>query len=145
MIVLYSLLSLLVRVAGYLVKWRANTLAGKYARVTRECLVLVRDPVYKEGNSSRAEPYAHAKRQYLLGVLAQKKEKLEAKHYAWQERSDKLAAWARALDVWQGRKLPYLCGALDVVAGVLLLDYYEVSDFHRVRQLVEFMLSRLTS
>lgn len=143
MIVLYSLLLFVLRVTGYVVKQRANVLARKYARVTRECLGLVRDPLYKEGNSGRTDPYQTAKRQYLLGVLAQKKERLEAKHYAWRERADKFAARIRALENWKGRKLPYVCGVLDVIVSVMLLDYYEVGEFHRARQLLDLLLTRV--
>jgi hypothetical protein len=110
MIFLYTTLVVLVGMAHFLIKRRTAALEKKYAHVAKEADTLLRQPNLREGNSSRADPYQAAKRQYQLGLLVQKRDRVEAKYTAWQgvaERTGKLVA---GLKNWKGRKLPYTFG-----------------------------------
>jgi hypothetical protein len=104
----------------------------------------LREPLPREGNSGRTDPYQTAKRNYQLGALAQKKEALEAKHYAWQARAEKVGRWVKAVRAWRGRKLPYVFGALDVFTALCVLEYVGLGDRfspHHVVQAVRTWLS----
>ena len=49
---------------------------------------MLRNPFLREGNSNRSDPCTAAKRQYLLGVLVQERDRLENKHDRWQALSE---------------------------------------------------------
>jgi hypothetical protein len=144
MVVLYTSLLLLLTGASVLTRRRAASLQKKYTAVLKEANTLLREPP-REGNSNRADPYQNAKRTYVLGALAQKKDRLEAKHYAWQVRADRFGRWARAVRAWKGRKLPYVFGALDSVAALCALEYFGLGQYTNPRHLVQLVTSWLTS
>jgi hypothetical protein len=137
MIFLYTLVLIALGAIKFLIDRRAGLLAWRYSRLARTVDQLVREPVFKDGNSSRFNPCQAARRQYLLGYMVQKKERLEAKHYAWQNRSDKLARALNRLRGWKGKKLPYTLGAVDVWLFLYLVDYLDVDGCIRVRQTLE--------
>ena len=98
--VLLHLLSGVQKVLAY----RASRLERKFARLAREVYDLCRDPLFKEGNTNRLAPLQAAKRQYLLGALVQKKDRLEALHDRWALRAEKVQRAAMRLSCWQGRR-----------------------------------------
>src|SRR5437763_16726388 len=107
MIFLYTSLLLLLGAAKLVVGYRATSLARKHAKAARAADQYLRAPLFKEGNSSRSDPGQAAKRQVLLGLLVQKRDRLEDKHYAWQVIADKLGRTAHRIRAWRGKKLPY--------------------------------------
>jgi hypothetical protein len=131
MIVLYTLLLFLLGSARLLVSWRARSLARKYSRVTGEATNLAHEPVYRPGNSNRTDPFLTAKRQYRLALLAESRDRLEARHYAWQRLADRLGGALRRVRSWKGRKLPYTCGAVDVGVVMYLIDRFGPYDYAR--------------
>jgi hypothetical protein len=143
MIFLYTFVLLLLTAVKFIFQRRAAYLAGRYSRATLDVEKLLQEPLYKEGNSSRVNQAKAAQRQYVLGHLVQKKERLEARHYFWQNLSDKLA---RALDKvrnWKGKKLPYTLGALDVWLLLYLLDQFGVADYVSPRNVFQLIFSWL--
>jgi len=141
MIFLYTALLLLLGVGSFLIKRRVAALEKKYTRVARETEELVRQPAYKDGNSNRHDPYLTAKRQYLLGLLAQKRDRMETRYAAWQEFADKFSRFSQRVRSWKGRLLPYTLGGLDVALVLGLIDYLGAGEYLNARTLVHTVVS----
>jgi hypothetical protein len=124
MILLYTLVLFVLGATKALLAWRAAALARKYGRVTASVERLTREAVLKDGNGSRHDVCRTAKRYFELGRQVQKKERLEARHFAWQTWNE------RVLDVW---------------LLLYLIDYFGVGDYlsaHRVLDTVTAWLQR---
>ena len=140
MIFLYTLVLLLLGSAYFLCKRRVASLEKKYTRVAKEADALVRHPAYRETNGNRADPYQAAKRQYQLALLAQKRDRVEARYTAAQtfrERFDKLVARVRG---WKGKVVPYAFGALDVGLVLVALDYLSGTHYVNTREIAQAVL-----
>jgi len=144
MIILYTSLLVLLMGARFLVRRRAAGLERKYAAVLKQANALLREPLPREGNSARTDPYQTAKRNYQLGALAQKKEALEARHYAWQARAEKVGRWVKAVRAWRGRKLPYVLGGIDAFSALCVLEYLGLGDRLSPRHLVQLVTTWLS-
>jgi hypothetical protein len=141
MIFLYSAVLLVLGAARFLVKRQAAALERKYSRAAAQTEELMRQPTVKEGNSSRPDPCQSAKRQYLLGQLVQKRDRVESRYTRWQERADRLDRWLKAVRGWKGRKLPYTCGVLDVAMALLLADWLGAGQYLNARALFDWARS----
>ena len=145
MIFLYTLVLLLLGSAYFLCKRRVASLEKKYTRVAKEADALVRQPSYREGNSGRlADPYVAAKRQYQLGQLAAKRDRVEARYASWQDFTDRFGKFLGRVRNWKGRKLPYSFGVLDVAGALALIDYFGAGQYVNARALVQAVTSLLT-
>jgi len=144
MIFLYTALLLLVGVAHFLMKRRVAALEKKYSRVIKEADDLLRQSSHREGNSNRQDPYQSAKRQYQLAMLAQKRDRLEARFSTSHSRAERLGKFRQRLRAWKGRKLPYTFGALDVATTLALIDYFGAGQYLNARHLVETVASLFT-
>ncbi len=142
MILLYTTLVALLVVTRWLVRRRVATLEKRYARAAAEADKVLKAP-HKQGANGKPDPVAEAKRQYLLGQLAQKRDAVEARYASWQARSERLNRWVAAVRGWQGRKLPYTLGVLDVVGLLALVDALGVGEHVSARALVNLGLSLL--
>jgi hypothetical protein len=137
MIFLYAWLLLFLGAVKLLIDRRAGRLERKYARTARAADDLLREPLFKGGNTRNPDPAQAAKRQYLVGQLVQKRDRLEARWHAWQagaERLRRAVAWVRG---WKGRLVPYALGAVDVVAVLALADYLGAGESVNVHRLVQ--------
>ena len=140
MIFLYTFLLILLAAVKFLCQRRARYLAWRYSRATLCVEKLLHEPQFREGNSSKVINQAKAaQRQYLLGLLVQKKERLAAKHFVWQNLCDKLGRAIDRLRHWKGKKLPCTLGALDVWLFLYLIDYFGVSAYVSPRHLVQLV------
>lgn len=137
MIFLYTTLLVFLGVLKFLATRRARSLERKYVKVASTAGKLVRDGSLREGNSSRADPCLHARRQYELGQLVQKRERLEVKHNTWQARSERLGRVVRAMQNWRGRKLPYTFGVLDVATTLYAIDALGFEQYASAKALVQ--------
>jgi hypothetical protein len=142
MIFLYTALLLLLGVARYWSKYRAASLERKYVRVAREADGLLKT---SRGGTNYGDPVQAAKRQYLLGCLAQKRDRVEAKYTAWQAKSDRLGKWFQAVRNWKGQKLPYTFGILDLYGALYLIDYLGASTYANPRYLFQVVASLFTN
>jgi hypothetical protein len=140
MILLYTALLLLLGVIGFLLRRRVASLEQRFSRASDEADRFVRGPT-KEGSSGRPDPYQVAKRQYLLGVLVQKCERLEAKHDAWLRWSERVGKVTGRMRSWKGKKLPYTFGVLDVSGALYLIDYFGVGHYVSAQRLTELVSS----
>jgi hypothetical protein len=144
MIFLYTSLVVVFAVAGFLIRRRVAGLEKKYTRLAGSADELLRTPLYRKGNSSLPDPYLSAKRQYQLGLLAQRRDRIEGKYAAWQTFSEKFDRFVKRFRGWQGRKLPYTCGVLDVAATLYIIDYLGFGQVVNARALVDLVSSWFT-
>ena len=144
MILLYSALILVLGLAKFVIGRRVKSLEKKYARMAREVDALVKQSSFKPGNGCRIDPSETAKRQYQIGLHAQKRDRVEAKYVAWQRSADRFGRWVGNLRSWKGKTLPYTFGAVDVVFILGAIDYLGFGRYVSVRALVELITSRLT-
>jgi hypothetical protein len=145
MIFLYTLVLLLLGSAYFLCKRRVASLEKKYTRVAKEADALVRQPNYREGNSGRlSDPCAAAKRQFQLGQLAAKRDRVEAHYAAWQDFTDRFGKFLGRARNWKGRKLPYTFGVLDFAGALALIDYLGAGQYVNARALLQAVTSLLT-
>lgn len=143
MIFLYSAFVLLLGTVAGLARRRAAALEAKYTRTVRQAEQLLRQATLKEGNSNRNDPYLAAKRQYVLGQVAQKRDRIEARYSSWQQFSEKLDRLVRRVRGWKGLKLPYTFGVLDVASVLWLVDYLGFGQYVNARYILEFLRSHL--
>lgn len=141
MVLVYTLLIVLLVAARYVIGRRVAALERKYTRVARQTDELIRQPSAKPGNSSKPDPYATARAAYLLGQAVEKRERVEAKYIAWQKTADVFNAFVATVRGWQGRKLPYVVGVLDVLLALTALDYLGYREQLSAQALVEFLTS----
>jgi hypothetical protein len=145
MLLLYTLLLLVFGVAKFLVARRVASLEKRFSRVARQTDKLVRETPFRDGNSARADPFQVAKRQYQLGLLAQKRERLEEKHASWQRFAKKFGNFVDGVRNWKGKKLPYTFGVLDVMLVLGLIDYLALGEYARPTYLVESVMSWIST
>jgi hypothetical protein len=141
MIFFYSAFVFMLRIAGFIARRRAAGLEAKYTRIARQADQLLRQGNVKEGNSNRHDPYLAAKRQYVLGQIAQKRDRVEARYTAWQQLSDKLNRFADRVRAWKGLKLPYTFGALDVASVLWLIDRLGAGNYIGINRVFELIRS----
>src|SRR5262249_23754650 len=78
---------------------------------------------------ARVDAAEMATRQFWLGQLVQKRDRLEDKHASWLAFADKFNGFVNRLREWKGRKLPYTMGVLDVSGALYLIDYFGVGQY----------------
>jgi hypothetical protein len=105
---------------------------------------MLRQPDYKPGNSNKLDPCISAKRTLLLGQLVADRDRVEAKHFAWQRWADRMTGWFTAVREWQGKKLPYTLGAVDVWMLMHLIDYLGVGAIVNTTNAIETFASLFT-
>jgi hypothetical protein len=145
MLMVFHVVLLLLSGVKFLFVRRATGLERKYARLAKEVNATLRDALFKEGNSTRHDPCLAAKRQYRLGSLVEKKDRLEAKHYRWAHRVERLSRLIERLRGWKGRLVPYAVGAIDVVTTACTIDYCSQGDLVLLRHLVDLVTAKFTS
>jgi hypothetical protein len=145
MMLLFHVVLLLLNGVKYLFTRREKALERKYARLAREVAALLRELPVKEGNSTRIDPYQSAKRQYLLGVLVERKDRLEEKHHRWALRVERLSKMVRYLRSWKGRVVPYALGAIDLLTTMCTLDYFSQGDFVVLRHLIDLVTAKFSA
>jgi hypothetical protein len=111
MIALYTLVLAALRMVAFVVRRRAKALERTFSQ-----------PLPRQGNHGRADPYLAARQQFELGRLVCQRDRLEAKHFAWQLRQERVARLVSAVRDWKGRKLPYVAGVLDVALILFLVE-----------------------
>jgi hypothetical protein len=145
MIFLYSLLLILLSGVKFVVQRRAAGLGRAYSRIAEAVQKRLRDTVAKQMSSSKPDICQLAKVQFELGAMVARRDRLEAKHFAWQSWAESLARWTNTLSTWKGKKLPYTLGAVDLWLALSAIDALGVGEFvsaHRVYDLVFALLAQ---
>lgn len=141
MFVFYTLLRILLATAQFLFGRKVAALERKFTAIARRTDELSHEPRVRPGNSNKPDPYAVARQAYLLGQAVERRERVEARYIAWQKWTDRFAGLANAVRNWQGRKLPYVVGVLDVVLAFALADYFGYREQLSTQALVDFFNS----
>src|SRR5262249_18475036 len=129
--------------AGFLARRRAATLESKYTRVARQADQLLKLSTLKEGNSNRNDPFLAAKRQFELGRIADKRDRVEARYASWQGLSARLTRLTARARGWKGRKLPYTFGVIDVASVLWVIDRLGFGDYVSATRLFELVRTYL--
>lgn len=137
MILVYALIVLLLGSTTLLTRWRARSLERRYARAARQADAIAKELTFRGGNSSRPDAFVTAKRQYELGRWVQIRDRLEEKHDAWEARAGKFSTLKNRLQTCQGRFLPYMLGAVDVLGAFLALNVFGVVNPDELRTAVQ--------
>jgi hypothetical protein len=141
MILLYTFLLLLLGAVSFLVGRRAGRLERKYAQLALATEKLLREPQPREGNSGKHDPCRSAKRQYQLGLLVQKRDRLEGKYESWQQLAEKLGRCVAGVRSWKGKTLPYALGVIDTALVAFVVDYLGGGDYVSASRLVQLATS----
>ena len=145
MILLYVVVLFALVFARFFVARRVNVLERKYGRAARAAQEMAAQPVHRDGNSSRSDPYRSAKHQYLLGQLVQKRDRIEGRYATWHARAERLGQFSTRLRGWEGRWVPYVLGAADAVLLLTLFALFGSGDVSaQLRQVLESVASRWT-
>jgi hypothetical protein len=120
MILIYTAILLILAIMGWLVQRRVTRLEGKFGRVAKQANQIALEPAFTHG--TRLDPCRIAKRQYQLGVLVQKRDRIEGKVHAWQAFADRFKGVTARVKGWKGKKLPYTFGVVDVSCLLYAID-----------------------
>jgi len=139
MIVLYTALLLCLGVLKFATDRRVNRLLRKHARVAQEAERLARAPLFREGTSSRLDALQAAKRQFQLGQVVHKRDRIEACYDTWQMRADRLNALIARVRGWKGKTIPYTFGVLDVGGVLYAIDHLGLAPYLNVGSLIRVL------
>ena len=125
MVFLYTALLAFLGMIKVIVARQAASLEKRYTRIAGEVGKRAHEAGFKPGNGSSRDDLAalSAKRQFELGQLASRRDRLEAKHFFWQSWADRLTRLVDRVRNWKGQKLPYTMGALDIWLAMALVDW----------------------
>lgn len=140
MIFLYTVVLTLLGLLKVVVTRRAASLERKYMKVAGETTRLAHEANTKPGNAGapRNDIWMQtAKRQFELGLLVTRRDRLEAKQFFWQNLSDRLTRAVASVRLWQGRKLPYTMGVVDVWLVLSAIDYLGVGQIVSAQRILE--------
>jgi hypothetical protein len=144
MILFYALLLLLLGLARIFLRRRVAALERKYMKVARATDQVFKTQASRPGNGGRPDPYAAARQAYLLGRAVERRERVEARYCAWQKVAERFGRFVTGLRGWQGRKLPYLVGVLDVLLILGTLDYLGYHEQWNAQTFVNFVNTLLS-
>jgi len=144
MIFLYSLLLIFCSGIKLIVQRRAAGLGRAYSRLAEAVQKRLRDTLAKQVSSSKPDVCQLAKIQFELGAMVAKRDRIEAKHFAWQSWAEKLSRWTNTLSTWKGKKLPYTLGAVDLWLALSAIDALGVGEFVSARRVYDLAVSLLT-
>ena len=145
MIFLYTILLFLLSALKQMVSMRARALERKFIRTAAAVDAMLRHPDVKPGNSNKADPCVSAKRMLMLGQLVDQRDRVEAKHFAWQRWADRLTRWVDTVGDWKGKKLPYTMGAVDVWMVLCLIDYFGVGEYISTWNVIQLVMAWYSS
>ena len=144
MILLYTMMLFVLGMFKFTLSLRARALERKYVKLAVAVDTLLRQAEYKPGNSNKVDPCASAKRTLHLGQLVEQRDRVEAKHVAWQLWADRLTRWFTNVREWQGKKLPYTLGAVDVWMLMNAIDYFGVGQVLNTTNAIEMVATLWT-
>jgi hypothetical protein len=144
MILLYTMMLFVLGMFKFTLSLRAKALERKYVKLAVAVDTLLRQAEYKPGNSNKVDPCAAAKRTLHLGQLVEQRDRVEAKHVTWQVWADRFTRWFVAVREWQGKKLPYTLGAVDVWMLMNAIDYFGVGQVLNTTNAIDMLASLWT-
>ena len=120
MILIYTVVVLILVIASWLIQRRVARLERKFSHVAKQTNQVALETAFKQG--TRFDACQIAKRQYQLGQLVQKRDRVEGKVHAWQAFADRFKGMTSRVKGWKGKKLPYTFGVVDVSCLLYTID-----------------------
>ena len=139
MILIYTVVVLILAIASWLIQRRVARLERKFSRVAKQTHQVALEPAFKPG--TRLDACQIAKRQYLLGQLVQKRDRVETKVHAWQAFADRFKGMTARVKGWKGKKLPYTLGVVDVSCLLYAIDMAGVGRHVNLTQAWRWFMS----
>jgi hypothetical protein len=141
MILIYTVMLFLLGTLKQLVAYRARALERKFMSLAKAVDELVRQAAVKPGNANKHDVCVTAKATLVLGHMVDRRDRVEAKHYAWQRWNERLTRWMDTLRDWKGKTVPYTLGAVDIWMLLQLIDYLGVGQFISTRNIFEVTMA----
>jgi hypothetical protein len=135
MILLYSLFLISLGGVSFLVRRRADSLSRRFTMIAEAIKTKIQEASKRPGNANKPDVCEAARVQFELGRLVAQRDRIEGKHFAWQNRSERLSRWIDKLRSFKGKKLPYTMGALDFWLGMSLIDQLGLAGQFNLRHL----------
>lgn len=135
MILLYSLFLISLGGISFLVRRRADSLSRRFTLIAEGIKTKIQETAKRPGNANKPDICETAKTQFELGRLVAQRDRIEGKHFAWQNRSERLSRWIGKLRSFKGKKLPYTMGALDFWLAMSLVDQLGFAGNFNLRHL----------
>jgi hypothetical protein len=148
MVLFYTVLLAVLGFLKLIVSRRAAGLEKRFAAMAADVGKRAQQANLRPGNSSGSrDDFAaqSAKRQFELGLLVSRRDRLEAKHFFWHSWSDKLTRLVDRVRNWKGQKLPYTMGAMDVWLAMWLVDYFGMGKVVSAQRLYETVSANVTA
>src|SRR4051812_16661523 len=104
MVFLYTVVLAVLGTLKMIVSRRAASLEKRYTRLARDVAKRAHEASVKPGNGSGSrDDFAaqSAKRQFELGQLVSRRDRLEVKHFFWQAWSDRLRRMVERVRNWK--------------------------------------------
>jgi hypothetical protein len=165
MILLYTFVIVLLVTAKFIIDRRVTRLERKYAQTAKAADQLLHESAPPEvaraelltvagiavsrrthlkDAPSKLDLAESAKRHYQLGLLVQKRDRLEDKHDYWQHVSERFGRFVTRVREWKGKKLPYTMGVIDVSSLMYVIDRYGLGEYVSLQRLTELVSTHLT-
>jgi hypothetical protein len=142
MLALYTSALLLLGVAHLLISRRCARLERKYYRIATTADQLV-NRSHREAAGAKGDPYQIARRQFELGLLVQKRDRVEGQYDRWQKKAKRFGGLVARVRSWKGTRLPYACGAIDAYVLPHVLDRFGVGEYASVSHLWSVVTTHL--
>ena len=139
MILIYTVVVLILAIASWLIQRRVARLERKFSRVAKQTHQVALEPAFKPG--ARLDACQIAKRQYQLGQLVQKRDRVEGKVHGWQAFADRFKGLTMRVKGWKGKKLPYTFGVVDVSCLLYAIDSVGMSRHVNLAQAWRWLMS----
>jgi len=139
MILIYTAIVLILAIASWLIQRRVARLERKFSQAAKQTHQVALEPAFKPG--TRLDACQIAKRQYQLGHLVQKRDRVEGKVHAWQAFADRFKGLTTRVKGWKGKKLPYTFGVVDVSCLLYAIDSVGMSRHVNLAQAWRWLMS----
>ena len=139
MILIYTIVVLILAILSLLIQRRVARLERKFSHVAKQPNQVALETAFKQG--TRFDACQIAKRQYQLGQLAQKRDRVEGKVHAWQAFADRFKGMTSRVKGWKGKKLPYTFGVVDVSCLLYAIDSVGMSRHVNLAQVWRWFMS----
>lgn len=122
MVVFYYVVLFFLRICQLLTQARARSLEKAYSKIALRVKEMAGVPELNDRKNNKVDLFQTAKMQYELGRLVEQKDRMEAKHFAWQQSAEKMKSRVDHIQKWHGRKVPYVMGMIDLAVLLTVLN-----------------------
>ena len=124
MIVFYVVCKMALMLAHAILTLRASRIERKYVKTSCKVQEELKLSDTRPGNAMGDARLNYARKQYELGRMVQKCERIGDRYVKAQALADRVGMNRTWIDSYQGRFTPYLLGVVDMVVLTALLNHY---------------------